>query len=119
MGARGIREEEAERAVPVVEMREYPRLPRWRMSPSFCPWLSHRVVSSRLSNERRMRHNKRRVCLNGWKRDQGGVVERAVAWLMQGTPPLHPTAPCALSLPPEVSSQVGQATPPSGYQTTR
>ena len=62
-----------------------------------------------------MRHNVRRVCLNSWKRDQGGVVERAATWLIRGIP-LHPTAPCALSLPSEVSSQVGQATPPSGYQ---
>ena len=29
-------------------------------------------------------------------------MERAAAWLIQGTPPLHPTTPSALPLPSEV-----------------
>ena len=65
-----------------------------------------------------MRHNVRRACRYSQKRDKGEVVERTAAWLILGIP-LHPTASCALLLLCKVFSQVGQATLPSGYQTTR
>ena len=42
---------------------------------------------------------------------QGEVVERAAAWLIRGTPPLHPTAPGALPVPSEVFLADGASDP--------